>query len=406
MSDTPTTAILTAVAVAMLALTWATAPSSATLDVFADRGERLFPLLVDPNATASLEVVEYDERSATVRPFKVQNRNDRWIIPSHFDYPADAADRLAQTAAMLIALRKDDVASDSPAEFERAGVIDPLDANVPNVQGRGTRLTMRGGGGEVVADVIIGRPVENRPRFRYVREPGQTRTYISDVGTLAISTTFADWIEKDLLQVGDDLIDAISLRNYSLDRTSGRVDPGETILLQRAEGDRWTVDGAPANAAAVEALLRNLASLRITSVLPKPSGISATLSQVVTSAPLTAEDRDDLARKGFYLAENGRLVSSQGEVVIRTIRGVFYTLRFGEIQPPDMAAASLGEKVENRYLFVMVDHAPSPTASPGRAAEGAHKVTLLRARFAPWYYVIAADSFADIRLRRRDLVQP
>jgi hypothetical protein len=29
---------------------------------------------------------------------------------------------------------------------------------------------------------------------------------------------------------------------------------------------------------------------------------------------------------------------------------------------------------------------------------------VLRARFAPWYYVIAADSFAQIRPQRRDLV--
>jgi hypothetical protein len=29
---------------------------------------------------------------------------------------------------------------------------------------------------------------------------------------------------------------------------------------------------------------------------------------------------------------------------------------------------------------------------------------VLRARFAPWYYVIAADSFEQIRLDRRDLV--
>jgi len=33
------------------------------------------------------------------------------------------------------------------------------------------------------------------------------------------------------------------------------------------------------------------------------------------------------------------------------------------------------------------------------------KVQVLRARSAPWYYVIAADTFDAIRLQRRDLVQ-
>ena len=41
----------------------------------------------------------------------------------------------------------------------------------------------------------------------------------------------------------------------------------------------------------------------------------------------------------------------------------------------------------------------------GGASEGEEKAQVLRARFAPWYYVIAADSFADIQVKRRDLVK-
>jgi hypothetical protein len=407
MSETRTTAVIALSAAALAVLTWITAPSTATPAVLSDRGARLFPQLTDANAAASLEVVEYDERTATARPFKVQNRGGRWTIPSQYDYPADGGERLAQTAAALIGLRKDDIASDSPADFERTGVIDPLDTTAPNVGGRGTRLTLRDTRGGVLADIILGRGVENRAGLRYVRQPGQNRTYVSNVGNVTISTAFADWIERDLMQLGDDEIDAISLRQYSLDRATGRVDPGETILL-RSQGDgEWTADGAAANSTAVERLLRNLASLRIAGVLPKPAAISATLSRAVTSAPLTGDDRTDLARKGFYLAADGRLVSSQGEAVIRTVRGVFYTLRFGEVAPPSAVAGGAGDAAgENRYLFVMADHDPAAAATAGRAAEGAEKVAQLRARFAPWYYVITGDSFAGIRLRRRDLVHP
>jgi hypothetical protein len=407
MSDTRTTAALMLTAAALAAVTWLTAPATATPAVLSDRGARLFPQLTDANAAASLEVVEYDEQTAMARPFKVLNRGGRWTIPSQYDYPADGGERLAQTAAALIGLRKDDIASDSPADFERTGVIDPLDTTAPNVGGRGTRLTLRDTRGGVLADVIIGRGVENRAGLRYVRQPGQNRTYVSNVGTLTISTAFADWIERDLMQLGGDEIDAVSLRQYSLDRATGRVDPGETILL-RSQGDgEWTADGAAANSTVVEGLLRNLASLRIAGVLPKPAAISGTLSRAVTSAPLTADDRTDLARKGFYLAADGRLVSSQGEVVIRTVRGVFYTLRFGEVAPPSAVAGGAADADgENRYLFVMADHDPAAAATPGRAAEGAEKVAQLRARFAPWYYVITGDSFAGIRLRRRDLVRP
>ena len=186
------------------------------------------------------------------------------------------------------------------------------------------------------------------------------------------------------------------------------------ILLQKRGGGEWTINGDPASAplrpAVVDQLLTHLADLSIVGVLPKPTGITATLGAEASSATLSPDDRSDLARKGFYLAPDGQLLSSQGEIVIRTVRGVFYTLRFGEIASREAAPAAetadtqAGTPGENRYLFIMVDFDPQSARTPGRASEGAENVRLLRSRFAPWYYVIAADSFRHIRVQRRDLV--
>ena len=85
-----------------------------------------------------------------------------------------------------------------------------------------------------LADVIIGNPVENSPGFRYVRQPGQRRVYVSNIGDLRVSTAFGDWIERDLLQAGAGEIDAVNIRNYSLDRSTGRINPGDTLLVQKA----------------------------------------------------------------------------------------------------------------------------------------------------------------------------
>jgi hypothetical protein len=418
MSETRTTSTFGIVAFALLLLTWATAPRVSVPEMFADRGEILFPEFRDPNAATSLEVIEFDARTATVRPFKVQNRQGRWTIPSQYDYPADARDQLARTAAAVVALRRDDFASDSAPDHERCGVLDPLDATLPTLGGRGTRLIVRGERDQVLADVIIGHPVENAPGFRYVRQAGQRRVYISHVGDWSVSTAFGDWIERDLLQVTPTEIDAINLRNYSLDRTTRQVNPGDTLLLERSAGGAWTINGLGAreqlNLMALDGLLRNLASLTITGVLPKPAGISATLSQEIASAEVTKEDRDDLGRKGFYLLPTGELVSNRGEMIVRTTGDVFYTLRFGDIAPgtevPAVPPAGADADVapaprENRYLFIMVDHDPRPTTSAARSAEGAEKTRLLRARFAPWYYVISANSIGALQLRRTDLVQ-
>jgi hypothetical protein len=256
--------------------------------------------------------------------------------------------------------------------------------------------------------------------------------YTSNIGELKVSTSFADWIDQDLLQVEPLEIDAVNLRNYSLDRTTGRVGGGETLLLQKDAKDEWSLygktGGEELNLTAIDGLLRNLASLKIVGVLPKPEGITATLRNEVASTTITAEDRQDLGRKGFYLASSGQLVSNRGEMVVRTVRGVYYTLRFGDIAPgTDAPAAETTETAtaanppnaagpaaqpapptprENRYLFIMVDYDPQSAISPGRAAEGADKSKVLRARFAPWYYVIAANSFSAIQLSRKDLVTP
>src|SRR5262249_56701112 len=108
------------------------------------RGQPFFPDFSDPNAAASLEVVEFDESSSMARPFKVTNRAGRWTIPSHDGYPADSNNRLSSIAASVIALKKDDVASHNAGDQERCGVLDPLDDTLAAAAGRGTRITVRG----------------------------------------------------------------------------------------------------------------------------------------------------------------------------------------------------------------------------------------------------------------------
>jgi hypothetical protein len=138
MTEGRKTILSVAVAVALAVMTWATGPRATASRTSGERGEIFFPQFRDPNAAASLEIAEFDPRTATVHPFKVQNHNGRWTIPSQHDYPADAKDRLAQTAAALIALKKDDTASDNAADYERCGVVDPLDTTSEMDVGRGS----------------------------------------------------------------------------------------------------------------------------------------------------------------------------------------------------------------------------------------------------------------------------
>src|SRR5690348_12630246 len=92
----------------------ATWPRGGTPKDFSDQGEPFFPDFKTPTEATSLEVVDFDDQTAEARAFKVMLKDGKWVIPSHHDYPADAKDRLAKTAAGVMDLRKDVIVSDSP----------------------------------------------------------------------------------------------------------------------------------------------------------------------------------------------------------------------------------------------------------------------------------------------------
>src|SRR5260370_33582766 len=111
-------------------------PESRTAWVFSDEGQAFYPQFRDPQAVKAIEVVDYDESTATARPLKVEFRKSRWVIASNHDYPIDVGDRLVNTAAALIDLRKDQVSSYLVQDHGTFGAIDPLDAQCSALQGR------------------------------------------------------------------------------------------------------------------------------------------------------------------------------------------------------------------------------------------------------------------------------
>ena len=393
MTETGKTLAIAGAALSLAVLAWAVSPRRATSARLLDRGQPFFPAFTDPNAASSLEVVEFDEQTSVARPFKVRNRDGRWTIPSKADYPADGSHGLSSIAAALVALRKDDLASESAGDEERCGVLDPLDETLPTPAGRGTRITVKGQNDRVLADVILGKTVEGRPALRYVRLPGQKRTYVARVAGLNVSTRFEDWIERDLLEVERDDIDQILIRNYTVDPKSGRVTNQDTLALRKRGKDLWAVDGAEPtlkpDAFKMNLLVTRLVDLAIVDVQPKPVGITTSLNGA--GARLAPADVIELESRGFYFTPDGRLLANRGEVLVHTVSGLFYALRFGEVASAD-----------RRYLFLSVGFDPGAGAGPPSDAVRS-RLDVLRARFAPWYYVISDDSFKKIRLKRSDI---
>ncbi len=449
MNETKTTLTYLGVAVVLVLAVFLTAPGKVTPDDFLDQNEPFFPDFTDPNLATTLEVIDFDPETATARPFKVTFEDGKWIIPSHNNFPADGKDRLAETAAGVIDIRKDDYRSANVADHAALGVVDPLDESVSVLTGRGKRVPVKDENDQVLADLIIGDNVEGRENLRFVRLPEQKRVYVSRIN-IDISTRFEDWIERDLLLVELDKIERVQLKDYSINETTGRLDQRDDVILEK-EGDTWSANRMASTQEVASdkmtELLGGLDGLSIVGVRPKPEGLSRSLSQP-ENLTISQADMLSLRSKGYYFAQTGQLVSNEGEIEVRDGDGVIYTLRFGEIVYGTGEAVSAGNEssdddqsgpAENRYLFVTTSFDSARFPEPRRPDNtdfldkeeddlsdadrrnkelqddyeewettvevGSGRSGELNARFADWYYVISAESFDKIHLTRVELVR-
>jgi len=450
MDETRKTIVFAGAAVILALAAFIFSPSRITPEAFLDQGEPFYPEFTDPNEATTLEVIDYNESSGTARPFKVTFKNGRWTIPSHHDYPADAKERLAQTAAGVIDIKKDDFRTSNAADHERCGVVDPLDATAPGLSGRGSRITLKGADDRILADYIVGYEVPDREGFRFVRIPGQNRVYAARMN-IEISTNFADWIETNLLQITGDKIDRVMLKDYSIDERTRSVIPRDNIELKRDDEQEWTMAGLPKgkqlDSATVQTMMSTLSGLQIVGVRPKPEGLSASLTDPA-GGDISQEGRLSLQSKGYFFTRDGQLMSNEGELNVRTSDGVIYILRFGEVLygsglEVTAGAAEAGETGSdgqgqaNRFLFVAAGFEPGYFKKPPeprsrdylekadslwteadrqnkerqdaldawqrKVEHGQELASDLNNRFADWYYVISEDSFDKIHLTREAL---
>ena len=451
MDELKKTTIFAVSAITLAVLALVITPRRATPDAFFDVGETFFSEFVDPATATTLEVVEFDEETAAAAIFRVTNRNGLWTIPSHHDYPADGKERLANTAAGIIAVTKDDFRSDNVTDHESFGVIDPLDENLGTLRGRGRRVTFKGSSEQILADLIIGDAVEGRPGLRFVRVPDQNRVYAANTD-IDISTRFNDWIETNLLEVERDDVKHVVLNEYQVDERTGLVRRRGEFIVDWVEQDVWTANDVPAglevDSVQMNLLVGGIMGLDIVGVRPKPEGLSGDLRQAFQERSITQADIQTLQSRGFYPTQSGDILSNEGELLVLTDEGVLYTLRFGEILYGSGNAVSIGDETsddedvgagENRYVLINAEFDPEGLSEPPqpsrrdfegksedqwtdadrenkrladlhgqwqrRTETGRQRAEELADRFAKWYYVVSAGSYNRVHKNRDDLLK-
>jgi len=358
----------------------------------------LFADFDDPLEAASLEIVKFNEETATLRPFKVAQVDNEWSIPSHENYAADAKDQLAKAAAGLVGLKPLDVASDSPRDHEIYGVVDPDPQKLqPGDTGVGTRVEMRNQADEVLLSLIIGKEVPDRSELRYVRVAGKDPVYTVKLNIDKLTTKFEDWIEKDLLKLNTMDVRQVQVNDYSYDPLTGRLDPRSRMTLDYDDGqskwdlsedktagekdwaDREMAEDEELNTTKLNDMKFALDDLEIVDVARKPEGLRENLKDA-GALKLNREDVGSLASRGFHIERN-QLLSSEGEVTVLMKDGVHYVLRFGQMagsgeeeDSEEAEETKEGEEAEekddaeeagvNRYLFVMAEFNPDAIAKP------------------------------------------
>jgi len=345
----------------MLLLGSAVQPRFKSSKVEPEEQRVLFPELSDASKAASLEIVSYDDELSTLHPFKVLQSGGVWVLPAHQNYPADAKEQLAAAATALVDLKLLDVVSKSPGDHETYGVIEPDPEKIkPGMTGVGQLIEIRDGSGNKLARLIVGKEDKRRVgadaggrTLRFVRKAGQDPVYRVEVDTSKFTTSFDDWIEKDLLKLSPWDVRRLGLEDYSLVavESNGRVgvqlDRKYRVDLAYDDKDaKWSLvkleafskegepkeeklaDGEELASGKLNDLRNALGDLKIVDVARKPSGLSGEL-KAEESFTNDREAVTSMQQRGFLPLKTGEILSTDGETIVGMKDGVEYVLRFG-----------------------------------------------------------------------------
>jgi hypothetical protein len=344
---------------------------------FANVGKEFYPEFVDPSEADSLRVVAFNDETATISRFGIAQKSPgQWVIPTHYDYPADARDRLNRTANSIIGIKRGAQKASRESEHKELGVLDPLSED-GDLEGRGKRITLKKGD-TVLADYIIGTKAGDEGNLYHVRVPTEKQVYLAEID-VDLSTKFGDWIEADLLKVDSSALKEVTVNKYSIDERRGAILDQEVNVLKKVDS-KWTLDGLDEQTeemktSDVSAMVDALDDLKILGVRPKPKGLNADLTpdpEFVRNQMQYDSLRADLQGKGYFIfaGENNepKLYANEGNVMAATEEGVVYSLNFGELFSGSAAEIEIGKDDDedaedeepsmddsnNRYLFVSV----------------------------------------------------
>jgi hypothetical protein len=379
------------------------------LDEFAKVGETFYDDF-DINAAGLLELTAIPDGETKPRTFRVEFADGLWRIQSHHGYPAEAKQRLAETAASIIGVERIALAG-GKSKQERFGVLDPEQKDLADPKAAGARIRILDKSKQTLVDLIIGKRAgeevlktqakkkdtgDATKPLHYVRRPDEQETYLARI-ELNVSTKFSDWIEPDLLKLEADNLRKLEIHNYDVRQAivpvgdgqammrSVKVDPTTLVVSRDQQWDPWTLKGLDEKTESMRTekvtdVVSILDDMKILGVSPrfKSEGKPPLTGDLQLRPPASAAGdlralsslirnvSRDLQDKGFSLefdpkdftrervqellktkgAIPSQLLSQHGEFAAATKEGIVYHLHFGSIVEGSGKELELGGKAK------------------------------------------------------------
>lgn len=295
---------------------------------------------VEPEKIARLEIVPPDGNV-----FRIELAGDQWVIPSHSYYPADPKERLAKTAGAISGVVLESIAAETEDLHAKMGVLDPEtprstdEKTSPEAVGTRVKIFSQDNPNAAVADLVVGKEVQDKPGYRYVRLANDDKVrdtvYVANLENLDATTKFSDWIDAKLIPSGN----ATKVEILEKSAESGQFAP--TVTLTK-EDFKWALpglqEGETTNESKASTLVSNIQGLQIVDARSVPHILASTddprEQQVVQINRGVVEDF------GFSINKQGVIDSKSNNVVLEHDDGLVYTLHVGNTRPktkPDVA---------------------------------------------------------------------
>lgn len=329
-----------------------------------------------------IRISSWDAREMANRSLELQLENDVWVLPQHYNYPADASERVGELAGILLGLRLGVSISSEIALYKECRLYDPTDSQHTQQyqNGFGTRVQMWDAKNEIIVDIIVGSQVDKDASKHYVRLRDE-QSIFTIPWALDLPLRFVDWVDRAVAKIDATTIKSIHLNQYRMQMQDGKLKRRRGI---RVSFHRDNVDGLwnsksadpgkKTNDAAVQGLMKSVIAGTFQGVRPFSS------------------DPKELAKYGIHFGARG-IQGEKGELSLVAQDGITYNVFLGSSLRTD-EKRELSDSMDYRYALLVcsydfeADRVRPNELIDAKIKAGKKAAAALNKRFAKYVYII------------------